>query len=571
MLNPHERDKRITFDAANHIYHIDGIQCNTSVTGVVAKFFPKFDIDGTIDRYHKRWQQNNHPKYGGKTKDEIKTIWEQDGEIGGKLGTRLHEAIETFYKGGTPFIDEVEADYALFESFLKDHQHLKPYRIEWRIGTEPDIGIAGTIDMCFTEDGLPTDTVDLIDWKRLKKEVAMVGFRGQMGFTPLSHIPDTNYFHYCIQLNLYKYILEKYYGLKVRNMAIVVMHRIHQRYIKCPIDDLQKEVADIFEKLRQNNRPGPQVITTVKGPYSDAKPQQTILNILNKNKISFDQFSEKCLEFSKKNYPEMLPTHTIKLRNDLLKTILGGSRIKYKLFKLIVEGILHEDIPKDIELLKELNHNLCINDLTGKVFGRLTVIEYLGNSTHGPVNWRCKCSNIINGIETCGNELIVSSNALSSGNTTSCGCYRKELTVAFNKQSKTVHGMGTVPEFKAWYHMIQRCTNEKHQSYKHYGERGIKVCDRWLASYENFLEDMGHRPEGRSLDRIDNDGNYCKANCRWATVAEQNDNKRRTLYFNDGVPVAQFIRENNLNYGQAIYYYDLKYSQSEILAKLKPI
>jgi len=248
MLNPHERDKRITFDAASHIYHIDGIQCNTSVTGVVTKFFPKFDIDGTIDKYHKRWQQNNHHKYGGKTKDEIKTIWEQDGEIGGKLGTRLHEAIETFYKGGTPFIDEVEADYGLFEGFLKEHQHLIPYRIEWRIGTEPDIGIAGTIDMCFTSIGDPPGMVHIYDWKRTKKAVTMVGFQGQTGMDILKHVPDTNYFHYCIQLNIYKYILQRYYGLQVGSMYFVKLHHAScPAYAKYEVRDFQTEVAQILQ------------------------------------------------------------------------------------------------------------------------------------------------------------------------------------------------------------------------------------------------------------------------------------------------------------------------------------
>lgn len=253
MMNVHVRDNRITFDPGKHIYHIDGIKCSTSVTGLIERFFPKFDVDRTIDQFYDNWQRRPHPKYGGKTKDEIRDGWEQEGIVGSTLGTRLHEAIETFYKGGVPFIEGVEDDYALFVDFQKDHKHLKPYRIEWRIGTDPDIGLAGTIDMCFTSDEDPPDMVHIYDWKRTKKEITKIGFRGQTGIGPLIHIPDTNYFHYCIQLNTYKYILQTYYNLRVGSMYFVKLHSSScPAYDKHEVRDFQPEVKKLLYIMKQS-------------------------------------------------------------------------------------------------------------------------------------------------------------------------------------------------------------------------------------------------------------------------------------------------------------------------------
>lgn len=147
-------------------------------------------------------------------------------------------------------------------------------------------------------------------------------------------------------------------------------------------------------------------------------------------------------------------------------------------------------------------------------YGRLVVIG------HSHVRyWHCVCD--------CGSTCIVSATNLVSGHVQSCGCFRKEVTVARMLKHGGSCGGNWFPEYAVWNTMRQRCTNPNSEKYKDYGARGIKVCKRW-AKFKNFLEDMGRRPsKDYSIDRKNNDGNYCKRNCRWATRSEQQRNTRR--------------------------------------------
>lgn len=152
-------------------------------------------------------------------------------------------------------------------------------------------------------------------------------------------------------------------------------------------------------------------------------------------------------------------------------------------------------------------------DLVGKRFGQLSVIE-MSSRKNGRIMWRCKCE--------CGEELDVRGTHLRSGATTTCGCGRASLTIA----RSTTHGYSNRTEYFIWWSMKARCLNKNHKQYSDYGGRGITICQRWLDSFENFLNDMGDRPGKLTLDRIDNDKGYEPGNCRWATRQEQYANSR---------------------------------------------
>lgn len=127
----------------------------------------------------------------------------------------------------------------------------------------------------------------------------------------------------------------------------------------------------------------------------------------------------------------------------------------------------------------------------------------------------------------CGNKTIVSTGNLKNGTTKSCGCYQREYQAKRGRKNFYKHGLSNHPLYPTWSTMKSRCYNKNNISYKNYGARGIKVCDRWLNSFENFLKDMGEKPSDKhSLDRIDINGDYEPSNCRWATPEEQAINKR---------------------------------------------
>lgn len=198
-------------------------------------------------------------------------------------------------------------------------------------------------------------------------------------------------------------------------------------------------------------------------------------------------------------------------------------------------------------------------DITGQRFGRLTVIEKLPPRKGGGSDWLCRCD--------CGKETKAIGSNLRKGDTTSCGCAAKEWAAKMGANSEyikiraekaLVHGhkrkSGMSPEYRTWLNIKRRCYDKGCKDYENWGGRGIAVCERWIDSFENFLADMGPRPERLTIDRKDPNKDYSPDNCRWATVQEQGAENRRSL-----IPV--IVRGQSFtNLLAACTYFKVKYS-----------
>jgi hypothetical protein len=189
------------------------------------------------------------------------------------------------------------------------------------------------------------------------------------------------------------------------------------------------------------------------------------------------------------------------------------------------------------------------NDISNKIFGKLTVrnIAYKKKEYY----WNCKCA--------CGNKAIISGNKLRSGYTKSCGCL-----------SATQKGLSTSGAYGSWSAMIERCYDKRVAHYKRYGGRGIEVCEEWRNSFLNFYKDMGERPLGKTLDRINPEGNYCKENCRWITPKQQGLNRRnnRLITYNGKTQcLTEWANEYDINWGTLRRRLELNWNLEKALTK----
>lgn len=179
-------------------------------------------------------------------------------------------------------------------------------------------------------------------------------------------------------------------------------------------------------------------------------------------------------------------------------------------------------------------------NLIGQKFGKLTPIKKIGTNNNGNAIWLCVCD--------CGKEKPVTQNHLIMKNTQSCGCLYK------NNKNNLKHGHKSFGEtsktYMAWQNMKRRCYNKKDRQYKDYGGRGVTVCNRWM-DFKNFLKDVGEIPGGFTLDRTNNNGNYCPKNCRLSTTKEQNKNRRNSIlpiFNNKKITLKQLSEKYNIPY-----------------------
>jgi len=246
--NAHPRDEFITFDEGPHIYTVHGKQGYTSVTTWNHHHFSEFDADAIITTMFKgRRMKDPTYKYYGMTREQILADWDKNRDCAASAGTMMHYDIECFYNGWDVKNDSIE--YQWFQRFVRDFPELKPYRTEWCVYYE-ELKLSGSIDMIFEN---PDGTLQIYDWKRCKEISYESGF-GKSAITPcIAHLPDTNFWHYALQLNVYKNILEIKYGKKVTDLYLVCMHpdNPYKNYDRIQVPMLDKEIADLFEVRKQ--------------------------------------------------------------------------------------------------------------------------------------------------------------------------------------------------------------------------------------------------------------------------------------------------------------------------------
>jgi len=270
-LNAHARDANIKFYEEDHKYIIlsePGIKY-TSVTTWNHEHFPKFNADEIIDNMikSKGWKEGH--KYWGLTPEQIKTQWNTNRDNVAGAGTDLHYEIECFNNNAllskgytnkelydlylvnnedTHHLKAIEWQY--FINFVRDHPHLKPYRTEWTVWHE-DVKISGSIDMIYEN---PDGTLSIYDWKRAKNITRINNFNKFALPPQICHLPDSNFWHYALQLNTYKAIIEQKYNKKVTDLFLVRLHpdAEEKNYELIKLPDLSTEIFDLFlERKKQ--------------------------------------------------------------------------------------------------------------------------------------------------------------------------------------------------------------------------------------------------------------------------------------------------------------------------------
>jgi len=250
--NAHPRDADIQFDEPTHVYTVQGSSKGIiSCTKFLHEFFGHFDAKGTIKKMmaSPKWTESKWYK-PGITAKEIEEQWNANGREASTAGTAMHLAIEQFLNGSEhvilPHIKET-TEWRYFMNFWKEHgADLEPYRTEWEVWSE-DHKLAGQIDMVYRRK---SDGKFLIyDWKRSKEIKTENKF--QTGLPPLQHLPDCNYWHYTLQLNVYRWFLENLYGLEIEDMYLLVLHPDNKNYKRVRLNRMDDEVAAMLDCRRR--------------------------------------------------------------------------------------------------------------------------------------------------------------------------------------------------------------------------------------------------------------------------------------------------------------------------------
>lgn len=250
LTHRHPRDNEIHFDEPTHIYTVQGASTGyISVSKILHEFFGHFDADAVITKMMRgrNWAAS---KWYGMTREEIKAAWNKNGAEASAAGTAMHLSIEMVMNGAeaeVPAEARATPEWAYFWKYWnKDSLIWEPWRTEWEVW-DPELKLSGSIDMVYRnrQDG----TFAIYDWKRAKKMETENSY--QSGLGPLAHLPDTNFWHYSIQLNLYRWLLEKHYGVKISKMALVVLHPENTGPRVYVLNRLDQEVEDILEARRR--------------------------------------------------------------------------------------------------------------------------------------------------------------------------------------------------------------------------------------------------------------------------------------------------------------------------------
>jgi hypothetical protein len=240
LKNAHPRDSQISFDEPTHVYTVNGSSKGIiSVTKFLGSFHAKFDADKVIRNMKASPKWPDSP-YFGKTDAAIKKQWQDNGNQASGAGTNLHLAIEQFLDGQEITDRDVQEskEWSMFLDFWRKHEpDLEPYRLEWPVFSEAH-RLAGGIDAVFRRrsDG----AFFIYDWKRCKKLETENRFESCL--PPISHLPNTNYWHYTLQLNVYRYILEHQYGMVIKDMFLIVLHPNNETFLKKRLNRMDEEV-----------------------------------------------------------------------------------------------------------------------------------------------------------------------------------------------------------------------------------------------------------------------------------------------------------------------------------------